>query len=507
MQDVIIIGSGFGGSIAASRLIDAGVRVTLLERGPWRDSEPTRSLGISSRAPFAQGWNLYTHGLRSLHLPFLPKQGLTVNKKGLFEFFYSKGLWMLCASGVGGGSHVYGGLHQRPLRADFWDGHCEGLSSEIMESHYQSVMQRFGSRLPTEADHIPNMAREVFRDSTLLTADNPTVQPACGLLMPEEPGKPKPVVTPEGIRRHEARWDAMHILGSEDGAKSTLDFVYLAEAMQKGLKVLDLHEAKLIRRVRVNGETGYEIDVRDHHYGRNRTLRAKQVFLAAGTMNTLKLLFASRVAGGLHGMPHLGKRLGSNGDTFSAWRVPDPRRDNTAGFVSGVDFRENPTGLFLAYAPVAGIKHLKLPARLKRHLARFGSFTGMGEDAADGTVSYANGRLQVDYDSGNSPIFAQFHEAFRRIEAGTGNRVYTLKTPLTVHQCGGACVAQTIEEGVIGVNGEVFDNPGIYVSDSTGLPGPVGGPPSMSVAAWSSFVAEQFLAASGATSADKHAAA
>lgn len=497
MQEVIVIGSGFGGSIAASRLIDAGVKVTLLERGPWRDSEPTRSMGISSRAPFPQGWHLYTHALRSLHLPFLPRQGLTLNKKGLFEFFYGKGLWMLCSSGVGGGSHVYGGLHERPLRSDFWDGHGEGLSAEAMEPHYQSVMARFGSRRPEIADRIPNMAGEVFEDSTLLTADDSIAHPACGLLMPEEPGHPRPVVTADGIRRHEARWDAMHILGSADGAKSTLDFVYLADAMRKGLKVLDLHEARLIRRVRVKGEDAYEIDVRDHHYGRNRTLRAKQVFLAAGTMNSLQLLFASRAAGGLHGMPNLGKRLGSNGDVFSAWRVPDPNRDNTAGFVSGVEFRESPMGLYLVYAPVAGINHLKLPAGVKRRLARFGSFTGMGEDAADGTVSYPDGRLRVDYDAGNSPVFAQFREAFRRIGAATGNPVHTLKTPLTVHQCGGACVGRSIAEGVVGVNGEVFDNPGLYVTDSAALPGPVGGPPAMSVAAWSSFVAAQFVATAG----------
>jgi cholesterol oxidase len=36
--DVVIVGSGFGGSICASRLAKAGVKVLVLERGPWRDS-------------------------------------------------------------------------------------------------------------------------------------------------------------------------------------------------------------------------------------------------------------------------------------------------------------------------------------------------------------------------------------------------------------------------------------------------------------------------------------
>jgi len=105
--DVIVIGSGFGGSIAATRLSGGGAKVTLLERGPWRDSVPVRSMGIEDRAAYPRGYKFYSHLLRSVHLPFLPKQGLTLNKKGLFEFFYNSGLWVFCSSDVGGGSHVY----------------------------------------------------------------------------------------------------------------------------------------------------------------------------------------------------------------------------------------------------------------------------------------------------------------------------------------------------------------------------------------------------------------
>ena len=49
--DAIVIGSGFGGAVTAARLAEGGVGVTLLERGPWRDTMATRSMGIAERTP------------------------------------------------------------------------------------------------------------------------------------------------------------------------------------------------------------------------------------------------------------------------------------------------------------------------------------------------------------------------------------------------------------------------------------------------------------------------
>ena len=49
--DTLVIGSGFGGSVVAARLVEAGATVTLLERGPWRDTAALAAHALPDKAP------------------------------------------------------------------------------------------------------------------------------------------------------------------------------------------------------------------------------------------------------------------------------------------------------------------------------------------------------------------------------------------------------------------------------------------------------------------------
>ncbi|WP_254889592.1 NAD(P)-binding protein [Cronobacter sakazakii] len=111
--ETVVIGSGFGGAIAAKRLADAGRDVLMLERGPWRDTVPNRSVGLDNLAPLPQGRKAFTHGLRSLGSHRL-KKFVLLNKKGFIEAFSGKGINIICSSSVGGGSHVYAAMLAKP---------------------------------------------------------------------------------------------------------------------------------------------------------------------------------------------------------------------------------------------------------------------------------------------------------------------------------------------------------------------------------------------------------
>ena len=157
---VIVIGSGFGGAVAAAHLAEAGVSVVLLERGPWRDTVPVRSMGINNRTPFPRGVKGALGFMRSLCSALTPGSGFTMNRRGLFEMHMGKGLNIMCSSSVGGGSHVYTGVNMPPPDPNYWDGITDELSREKMEPLYAKVLDRLGSRAPTVKDQLPNTLTE-----------------------------------------------------------------------------------------------------------------------------------------------------------------------------------------------------------------------------------------------------------------------------------------------------------------------------------------------------------
>ncbi|MGV0878913.1 GMC oxidoreductase [Martelella sp. FLE1502] len=498
--EVVVIGSGFGGSVTAARLAEGGARVTLLERGPWWDTVPTRSIGIADTTPFPRGLRLFTHSLRSFYHPLLPWGRTRVNRKGMFEVYFSRGMEIVCSSGVGGGSHVYSALHRRPAPPDFWDGHCDDLNETTMAPHYAAFLARVGSGRAGPDNIPPHTSAHVYANHPDFEPVVPKDETRVGFLFPRDPARPQLVQTEHGISRWETDYSSGDhgFLGAPSGSKSSMDFIYLAPAMKHGLEVRSLSEARAITALKGRDTRRFRVDYLDHKTNRPASIEADHVFVGAGTMNTLRLLLESRDRhGGLWGMPHLGHRFSGNGDIRGFWDLNDPAVDNTEGMPSKGAIRLRDPAL-----PQAGVGRnnmpsvsaYPLPRALRERLKRGMVVSSMGTDAMDGVVCFEGRRFRVRFDPAGSPVYAQNFEAMQHIARLSGRKIYASSNPSTVHPMGGACVGRAAEGGVVGADGMVHGVPGLHVVDAAVFPLPTAAPPSLSIGAWGENVAARFLA-------------
>lgn len=470
MLDVLIIGSGFGGAIPAYELARAGLKVCLLERGPWRDTPPVRAAGIGRRAPLPQGRHFLTHVACRVHHRWLPRCGLNLHRHGLMEVFSGQGVNVVCSSGVGGGSHAYGGLHAHPLRDDYWDDVAEGVSSAAMAPHYTAVKALLGSRAPAEEQG--GLAWQ--RDSNNFMKVESERAPAWGYAA-------------------ETDFSREGSFGSPEGNKITLDAACLLPALRNGLEIKDGHEALQVCRL---PEGGFEVTVKNTHDGSEGKIRAERVIVAAGALNTLSLLLRSRATGGLAGMPALGQGFGTNADVMAFWPVNTPGANHPADGVYQHLFKhkEDTHGPLFMQAGISGLQALPLPTSIKRALQRQLFIAGMGIDAADGQVSLERGRLKIRYDAAGSPVFGRIAGHLQAIGRASGQRLYAPGKPSTVHPLGGARAGQSVEASVVNGWGEVHDVPGLFITDASALPAAPGSPPSLTIAAWARHVALGMLA-------------
>lgn len=476
--DAVIIGSGFGGSMSAHRLARLGKKVVLLERGPWRDSEFVESHGVERRAPFPYGLRFYTHALRSLHFRHGPKRGITLNKRGFFELFRSPGLDVLCTSGVGGGSHAYTAMLTKPESPSYWHGHHPDLTPRAIEQHYDEVLEDMGA-VPWSADtEAPNSIWSQLQGLPLTRCAPSEDQPHLAMRLPRE-----------------LPWDDGGVLGSRRGSKPSVDAVYLFSAMKRGVQVDDLCEVEGIRSLREGDgpKTGarFEVRYRDHRHRKTERLRAAVVILAAGTINTLRLLFRSRDEDGLRGMPALGTRFGGNGDFLGLWSRTDRDPDVFNGTPSlgrfALDGADTP---YMVLFGLPGLDQVALPKRLIRWLSSRVPVVGMGADSGRGSVTFHDGRLEIQYDNEAESVYDEIKTVFEALEAESGMKIAYGQKPMTVHQWGGAHLGPDERHGVVDHTGEVYGNPGLYIADGSTLPAAVGTPPSLTIAAWAHHVAD-----------------
>ncbi len=288
--DVIVIGSGFGGSVAALRLVEKGYRVLVLEAGRrFADDEFASS-----------SWDVRK-------FLFAPRLGCW----GIQRIRFLRDVVVLAGAGVGGGSLVYANTLYEPKSDAFYsDPQWRDITDWRAElaPHYDQAKRMLGVVANPTTTASDRVLRKVATDMGVGHTYMPTPVGVCfGAGSAKEPGQavPDPYFGGVGPDRRGCIECGECMTGCRHNAKNTLvkNYLYLAE--QAGVEV---RERTTVTRIR-ECDDGYEVTVRDTGRGRRSisTLRAGQVVLAAGTWGTQELLHAMKRDGAL---PNVSSRLG-----------------------------------------------------------------------------------------------------------------------------------------------------------------------------------------------------
>jgi cholesterol oxidase len=491
VADVVVIGSGFGGAVAADRLIRAGLKVRVIERGPWRRTKPvlTRGLNHALPLPVQNRPGLIMRGIRSSRGP----KEICLNRRGLLEFHLGKGVKVLSSSGVGGGSHVWSALVARPDDANYWNGRADGVSEAVMAPHYERVGAELGTVRPSHIEAIPNHTSHAWQECGWFDSIGEEEQYPFALLFPERNGGKV-----NGDRELSALNGEDGLFGSARAAKANVEAIFLLPHLDSGLKVHDLHEVKSVARM---ADGNFEVTAIDHHHGKTSVFYAPRVVIAAGTMNSLKILFESQESGALKTTECLGQGFGTNGDCMGIWTPDSVHRNSRLG--SPIHGRlktfGHPKGINLI---VGGMDAPPVPdwapSFVKDWISSFAKrrfqLITMGVDRAEGSVSFSKGRLNLEYDLSDSAVYQAAFDLFDALSRRTGKQIkFDRKSAMTAHAMGGCRIGSSPSEGVVDGEGQVYGNAGLYIADASVLPAPTGGPPSLTIAAWSSHVASRLL--------------
>ncbi|WP_030172296.1 GMC oxidoreductase [Spirillospora albida] len=547
----VVVGSGFGGAVAAYRLAEAGEDVVLLERG--RPYPP----GSFPRSPHQMGRAFWD-----------PAEGLY----GMFDVWSFGGCDSVVASGLGGGSLIYANVLLR--KDERWfvteqpmpGGGYESwpITRADLDPHYDAVERMMGAT-PYPLDRAPfsdTPKTHAMQDAAAELGLDCSLPPLAVSFAPRpgaEPGPGLPIVDAgygniHGGGRRTCKLCGECDIGCNEGAKNSLDHTYLSAAAFHGADIRTSREVKAIR-PRPGG--GYEVDYVHHTDLETKkrrlpvvTMSCDTLVLGAGTYGTTYLLLRSRDAfPGLSGA--LGTRFCGNGDllTFllkatdrervrpldasrgpvitSAIRLPD-ELDGVPGAGRGAYIEDGGYPAFTDWI----VQSMDVGGEIQRAVRflweRFTEFfkdapdtnvskelsdligdgaltvsslplLGMGRDTADGRLRLKGGRLAAEWSTRTSEEhFDRVRTTMRGIAAVLGaeyrdNPMWFAKRVVTVHPLGGAPMSSHQDEGVCDAFGEVFGFPGLYIADGAAMPGPVGPNPSLTIAAHADRMATRLL--------------
>jgi cholesterol oxidase len=503
--DVVIIGSGFGGSIASLRLTEKGYKVLVIEAGArFKDEDFAKT-----------SWNLKK-------FLFFPRLGL----KGIQRIDLLKNVMVMSGAGVGGGSLVYANTLYRPPTSFFktgsWASMCDWQKE--LSPYYRQAEKMLGVEINT----FMSPADIELKKAADSMGYGDTFQMAPLGIHFGTPGKEveDPYFGGVGPKRTGCINCGECMTGCRYGAKNTLvkNYLYLAESA--GAEVIANTTVMDI----VQSESGYEIHTRSSWTAgwiKPKKITAEQVVVAAGALGTAKLLHRTRAKGNLAG---ISSRLGflsrtnsesllgvvakkkdidfTKGSAITSSVFPSEhthvepvRYGRGSGFMGIMESvmasgprGQKPTFLRLLAASIKNITRLPSLYNLRSWPER--TLILLVMQARDNSlITYAKNAIfgikitsKQGHGEENPAWVPEGHELARVLAQqfdGTPGAVITepFGIPMTAHFLGGAVIAPNPEEGVLDGYLRAYGQPGLHIFDGAALSANPGVNPSLSIAA------------------------
>jgi cholesterol oxidase len=504
--DVVVVGSGYGGGVAASRLARAGQSVCVIEKGkefltgefPSRLPELRRELQINGSK------------MRS------------GSRTGLFDFRLGADIHVLVGCGLGGGSLINAGVALKPDPRVFSDA---VWPDEVIRDGLLDIGFGRASAMLRPTPYAKAAELTKYRALDAASAAFGDVPVAAPVVVSFEDN-----VNPAGVSQPACTLCGDCCSGCNVGAKNTVAMTYLPDARAHGAEIFT--ELAVSHVARHEGGWRVYFAPSDAKDASPSFIEARSVVLAAGTLGSTEILLRSR-EGGLKLSDRLGEGFSANGDII-AFALGGTEKVNGIGVgyppkyvgdaigacVAGqIELPDRkylersmiiqegvlPSALapllpvfFVSGGRLLGAAQSLIKGVYQGPLSHLHTFFVVSHDEAKGKIRLDNGSATVEWPGvADEPVYARVDQALTRAAEAVGARY--IKSPLavtsmgtkpaTAHPLGGCGIGEDASSGVVNHKCQVFDGDGetvhggLYVCDGSVIPRSIGVNPLLTITA------------------------
>ncbi|KTD19601.1 Cholesterol oxidase [Legionella lansingensis] len=538
---IVVIGSGYGGSIAASRLTRAGQRVCLLEKGrEFRVGEyPNNELDM----------------LKNLQISGLPD--CRGSPTGLYHVYFDKEISAFVGCGLGGTSLVNANVSLRAEKRVFedpcWPKALRNEVSTLLEEGYKYAEEMLKPTPYPEA--FPPLAKMQALEKSAASLQETFYRPPINVTFQEG-------INHVGVTQHACKLCGDCVSGCNYAAKNTLIMNYLPDAKNHGAFIFTQIAVQYLERIDERWVIYYQdLSEEGGLHQRKHFITADLVILAAGTFGSTEILLRSKIKG-LKLSEKVGEYFSGNGDVLAfsynnkdpihsigfGSRSPEGRTPVGPCITGIIDMRNRPQldeGMVIEEGSVPGgmatflPKIMALSAKLQASdlketnshknnrplskLSEFGKrsihreleslihgpysgaidhtqiFLVMSHDTKEGKLLLDNNQLCISWPKvGEQSVFAHVNQVLEKATQPLGgtfisNPVWSETsehTLVTVHPLGGCVMSDDAAKGVVNHKGQVFCNTvgdtvydSLYVCDGAIIPRSLGVNPLLTISA------------------------